>query len=261
MKYEGNSNFVLCSSILFKNEIINFRIDSPKEFRIQLISKEDNTCLRPEKYLRKDGFSLKIKSGKENDQNEYLSCLIKVIICERFYFMIDIQSIIKTFDYDFLVSYKGIDGYLYQKIYCPIKKQGKFLLKLRFEVNHERICKFQLKNNIENNKFIKIINEGPKVGQFSRSKDIYIEIQLLEAKKTDIKFIANVNGKEKYIMVYFEEQNVCKNKNFGFKNIDNIEKNKIIVNSGSFRYYLNELNAYGNKDENKDEIVKNKKMK
>ena len=94
-----------------------------KEFRIQLISKEDNTFLRREKYLRKDGFSLKIKSGEENYQNEYLNCLIKVIICERFYFIIAIQSIIKAFYYDFLISYKGIDDYLCKKIYCPIKNK------------------------------------------------------------------------------------------------------------------------------------------
>ena len=60
-------------------------------------------------------------------------------------------------------------------------------------------------------------------------------------------------------MVYFDEQKVCKNKNFGFKNIDNIEKINIIENSNYFRYYFNEINAYGNKNVNYK--INNNKMK
>ena len=60
-------------------------------------------------------------------------------------------------------------------------------------------------------------------------------------------------------MVYFDVQNNIKNKNFGFKNIDASEDNNININSSYFRYYFNELNAYGNKNENNK--IKNNKMK
>ena len=86
LRYEGNSTFILNSSILFKDEIINFKIDSPKDFRLQLISCEDNTCPQPEKIFKEKGFSLKIKSDKNNNKNEYLSCLLKIIICEKILF-------------------------------------------------------------------------------------------------------------------------------------------------------------------------------
>ena len=257
MKYEEKSNFSLCSSILFKNETINFTIDSPKNFRVILMSNEDNTCFqKPEKLQTKKGFSLIIKS---NDNNEFLSCLIKIIICERFYFTITIKSYIKTFDYDFLISYKGIDGYLSQEIYCPMQKQGFFCFQLRIEVSQERKFYFHLKKIIENNKYIKIINEDPLEGQFTKFKDIYIDVKLIEKIKTNIKFVANVNGKEKSIIVYFDEQNNCKKKNFGFKNIENNKRIDIIGNSSYYRYFFNELNAHGNKNENYKE--KNNKMK
>ena len=49
----------------------------------------------------------------------------------------------------------------------------------------------------------------------------------------------------------------AKKKNFGFKNIDEAERIKSINNTNYFRYYFNELNAYGNKNGNY-KINKNK---
>jgi hypothetical protein len=137
---------------------------------------------------------------------------------------------------------------LREYIYCPIERNEPFYFKLRIGVDQDRIYQFSLKK-IFDQKYIKIIEDGSTEGSFFNSTEIIVGIKLIKKVKMDMKFIAEINGKEKVITVYFEKQRKCNEKNLGFTFFENFNRSD---DSQYFGFLLNELNAH--------EINKNEKL-
>ena len=254
IKYIGNNLFNLCTPFLFKDEIINFKIInnsfSPKIKNIvSLQSCKNNTCLKPDKSDTKDGFSLKINSN--NNDNEFLSFYINIFIGNRFTLKVKIESQIKLFNYDILLNYNGINGFVSNSLSCPIDIED---FELFIITNQNREFTYIIESDdITNN--IKEI-QGETNGTLFNLKKIKLKIKLKVKKVCKIQIISIVNGISKKIIINFKNERDCSN--FGIRNI---EDNIRIDNTNFFSFYLNEFNAKGiekNKFKEFEKKIKNK---
>ena len=244
LKYVDKSTFLLNTPTLFDNEIINFTIkdlcpylgNNADDFYISLKAYKDNKCIMPHKKRIKEGFSLKIESEY---LKHFLSCLVTVYINQRFHFYIKIQSEVKSFDFEFLISKNNEDCYFEKKIYCSFEEKDDFNFTLYIKVSNNRLCYLNLKQDY-NNKITSI-----KDTSFFNSIKIKhkIERKSLEKQESNIKIKAKIDNKIKEIDIIFTSKNERKNDIFSYIN------NEIIFddNSDFFSFSFSEMTAQGMK--------------
>ena len=250
LRYLGKSLFKLNTPILFNDETINFTIrdinfnskNANNNFKINLKSFENNTCEKPIKIKNKDGFSLLIKS---NPRNNFLSCLLTIIICQRFQFQIKIICEVKQFDFDFLISQNKKQGFLDKEIYCPFDKQDEFDFIIYIGFSNERFSNLEIEKDYNEN-LIKMTEITDK--SFIKSLEIKFHIKLLKKEETNVKLRAKVNNMTKELTIVFTLKSNCKN--YGYKFIDNEIKSKD-DNCNFFVYTFSELAAHGKKTKDK----------
>ena len=248
LKYIGKSIFKLNTPILFENEIIKFSIKnltdsfdkSQNDIKIILKTFDDNTCSIPIKNIDKNSFSLKIQSDKINKENAFLSCSATVIICQRFQFVIRINSFVKPLDFDFLISHNEKKGFLNEQIYCFIedKKEFDFILYIRTQQN--RMCEVNFESDYD--KDLLEIKELKSGYFFFNPMKIKIHIKFLKIKETNILLKAKIDEIIKKINIIFTSDEDLKNTNYKFPGND--FKND---ESAFFYFSLNELSAHGKK--------------
>ena len=254
LKYIGDSTFLLSSPILFIDEIIFFTIknlsvgseDLENNFKINLSSYEDNTCLKPKKTQEKEGFSLQIKSESQS-VNDILSFLLTVIICKRFQFNIKIYCQVKLLDFDFFISRNIKEGFLNKQIYCPFEVNNYNFI-LYVATAQKRLNKLNIEKIYDEN-LIKMSEIKSIV--FFNSIQIIFRVKLLKQEKNIIKIKAKIDNKIKEISIIFDTKSKCKN--FGYKIIDNNIKNN--DNLEYFSYIFNEITAHGIEKEEKQNLL------
>ena len=199
MKYNGNNKFSLCTKYLLKNEEIHFKIindsyNSKVKSNILFQSLKNNTCLMPTKIEKENEFSIIINSNKNDDNNvdEILSFYLNVYIGHRFKFQILIESQIRLFDYEFRINYSGLDGFVSQKLCCPLNCEEFGIL---INTNHNREFSYIISIEDKYNNIKKI--EGEKEGTFFNFRKIKFKILLKKKVETKVNLICEVNGKKK----------------------------------------------------------------
>ena len=255
LKYIGKSTFLLNSPILFQDETINFTIknlfsNSENNFKINLTTFEDNTCIKPLKIINKEGFALQIKS---DSANEIISCLVTIFICQRFQFQIKLNCQVKPLDFDLLIASKNQKGFLNKKIYCPFEIQDEFDFILYIGISHNRVCKAILENDYDENLILITNINGINKIIFFNSIKINIHIKLLKKEETSMKLKVKIKEKTKEITIIFTSENKCKNT--GYKLLENELKKE--DDSDFFTFTFNEITAHGMKRKDKPEFDNN----
>ena len=251
MKYLGNNIFLLNTSNLFAGEEINFKIKTnlySKNYKTFFESTKNNTSSKPKKFDKNDGFSIKINS---NSIDDILSFYINILIGKLFKFHIKIEANIKKFfNYDFKIKYKDMNGFVSQKIYCPIDTED---FELYILTNHNR--KFTYSIYLDESPNIKDFKINNKKKEFFNFTKIDLNIKLLKKRETKINIISSVYNINKTITIIFEKTK--KSENFGIQNIEELQDNS---NSSYFAFDLNEFNAKGIDEEKQftdfDNIIK-----
>ena len=259
LKYIEKSTFLLNTPILFNNEIINFTVKnlyldpekSENNFRINLRTYEDNTCKQSIINKNKDGFSLQIKSDSNNDK---LSYLLTIYICQRFHILIKVDCQIKPFDFEFLISQDIKQGFLNKKIFCPFEQKDDFNFILYIGIAQNRFCELSFEKDY-NQRCIKISQLNKTT--FIESIQIKINIKLLQKEETFVKLKAKIDNKINEIDIIFTSKNKCNNS--GYKSIKNEIKSN--DNSDFFAFTLNELSAKGMEMEGKPKVMESKRQK
>ena len=252
LKYLEKSKFKLNTQILFIDEIINFSIENlnhyfdknENNFKINLITFKDNTCIKPIINQYKKGFSLQIKYDSENHENDFLSCSVCIFICQRYKFYIEIKSQVKPIDFDFLISKDIKEGFLNKKILCPFEESEDFDFILYIGISQNRLCDFKIEK-IYDKKLIQIDDINQK--SFLESIQINIHVKLLKKVETNIKLKAKIDNKIKELEIIFTDKN--KINNFGYKVLENELNNNNNDNSGYFSFTLNEITAHGTEED------------
>ena len=251
MKYLGNNIFLLNTSNLFIDEEINFKIKTnlySKNITTFFESTKNNTCSKPKIIDKNDGFSIKINS---NSFDDILSFYINILIGKLFRFHIKIEANIKKmFNYDFKIKYKDMNGFVSQKIYCPIETED---FELYILTNYNR--KFTYSIYLDKSPNIKDFKINDENNEFFNFTKINVNIKLLQKKETKINIISSVYNINKKITIIFENSKKCEN--FGIQNIEEYQDNS---HSSYFAFDLNEFNAKGIDEEKKfndfDNIIK-----
>ena len=235
MEYNGNNSFNLCSLYLYKDETINFIVKNnsylPKIKNLySLQSSTNNTCQKPIIIEKEEGFCLIIKS---EDLKEFLSFYINIYINNRFKFIIKIESKIKIFDYDLIIKYIGMEGYVFQKLSCSLETE-EFELMINTNQNREFNYLIEIGDQYNN------INISSKEisGNLFNSKKIKLKIQLKKKKKTKVNITCTVDGLRKILLIDFNDGEFS---NLGIQNIEEVN----IDNSNYFSFYLNEIKSKG----------------
>ena len=235
LEYNGTNSFNLCSLYLYKDETINFIVKNnsylPKIKNLySLQSSTNNTCQKPIIIEKEEGFCLIIKS---EDLKEFLSFYINIYINNRFKFIIKIESKIKIFDYDLIIKYIGMEGYVFQKLSCSLETE-EFELMINTNQNREFNYLIEIGDQYNN------INISSKEisGNLFNSKKIKLKIQLKKKKKTKVNITCTVDGLRKILLIDFNDGEFS---NLGIQNIEEVN----IDNSNYFSFYLNEIKSKG----------------
>ena len=191
----------------------------------------------PIKKENDEGFSLQIKSDSKV-VNDLLNFLVTITINPRFQFHIKINSEVKLFDFDFLISSNNKEGFLNEKICCPIEMEDYFDFILYIGTSENRLCLLTIEKKFDENIIETTIND--KIAFFCSIK-LQIHVKLLKKQKTNIKLKAIIDNKYKEIEIMFDSIKNCKN--FGYKLINRPTKKD--DNSKFFSFIFNEITAHG----------------